>query len=740
MNPIQEPQKETVHYREQALRAAAAGEKKSTCYWRLAADEAAKIARQHHGNNILISEKLPFIDHLAHLAQSTQEANYHLQKENLPHWLFAKEECHDALVHYRYWMAYAKVSSSRNFEREISQTTEAVKKYYLIIPKVAVYAQQAADFFKKTEHYQQLVAKHYSLLHELAAHHWKAAAQEAAHVANIYVQEAEVAKEKNEVFLHHWAMMTRFSEQALCLRIKAAEAMEKQEEEQALDYSLAAYALNRASEGLLTMMKVLLTGRKSLALEWQEATALAKKIAEYRLKKITSRTTPGLATRSWDDASHWLENALEAHLKMIEAEEQEYKRIAAYWHQSCKASKQAASSYLKAAPSTISWNRIINDYAKRVIRHAEKKAQKKIPLMLLEKISFCLYENYLPSPAWKERWKKGKFVSFDERNKSVTVHAWIYQTWSFLQEAGIACDLFTQMPHLPPQGIFITMSGFLRDFKILPSLQKNTFLVDIIADAGTPHPAASLHLVPNSACAQYSSRTLFMPHWPQPFLIPRNPERGLRFENICFMGDLQSIAPELCSQQWRERLEKELGLHFSHRDSGRWHDFSDVDCVVAIRGFSRSRFLYKPASKLYNAWLAGVPFIGGCDSAYAADGRKGHDYLRATSAEETFQHLKRLKEDPIFRTILIQNGLQSGTAFTKQAILQQWKRLLQETLPASALQWQQSSKLQRACRILIQRVNCKTQSLFYQFYHSKKYQLIKGERESPFAWNNQDKL
>ena len=313
-------------------------------------------------------------------------------------------------------------------------------------------------------------------------------------------------------------------------------------------------------------------------------------------------------------------------------------------------------------------------------------------------VSFYLPEKYLPDENWKHAWLARKILPRKESSKTATTHTWIYQTWFILREAGVDCNLVTQ---LPKEGIVIALSGSFSSL-LDPTLSlKNLFLIDIVAD-GLPHPAAHLHLVQNKAHAKRLPHSLFISHWPQSGLIPRDPDRGTCFEIASFFGHHKNLAPELCSI----KLHDECGMNFELRSVDHWHDYSDVDAVIAIRDFSKAHQLHKPATKLYNAWLAGVPFIGGRDSAYVADGNPGIDYLVATSPEEVIQHLKRLKEDPILRTTLVQNGLQSGKKFTREATLARWCQLVQTTLPALAAQWQKKSALQRHCFFMKQKLIC----------------------------------
>lgn len=316
-------------------------------------------------------------------------------------------------------------------------------------------------------------------------------------------------------------------------------------------------------------------------------------------------------------------------------------------------------------------------------------------------LNFAMPSEILPSAEWIQAWDEGRVTSLEEEGKCVTTHSWTYQTWSLLQKSGIPCNLLEALP-VSDIAIFLSMS---LSSKSKPSLNPNLFLVDMVAH-GHPHPAAHFHLVHNKAHARWLPRSLFIPHWPQPYLIPRDPNRGDRFENICFLGDPEQLALEFIFPSWSERLKKELQLHFQIKTADQWHDYSDVDAVIAIRDISSARYLDKPSTKLYNAWHAGVPFIGGLDSAYAADGRSGVDYLVASSVEEAFQHLRRLKEDKSFRHQLVLNGTESGKTFTREATLQQWKVFILEILPKLVEQWQKKSVFQRHFFIMTQRFFC----------------------------------
>lgn len=317
-------------------------------------------------------------------------------------------------------------------------------------------------------------------------------------------------------------------------------------------------------------------------------------------------------------------------------------------------------------------------------------------------ISFYLPEKYFPKKEWLLAWQEHRPLPLEESGKTAAVHCWIYQTWALLTESGIEVSLAQE---LPTTGLVLALSGTLDSSFQSKHHPSDFFLVDIVAD-GLPHPAAHLHLVQNKAHAHRLPNSHFIPHWSQAGLVPRKKERGTMFERIAFFGDPKNLAKEFFSFSWQQHLEKELALEFQIRRADRWHDYSDIDAVIAIRDFSDARQLHKPATKLYNAWLAGVPFIGGNDSAYQNDGKNGIDYLAAHSPEQVLQYLRKLKEDTTFRSCLVENGNASGKKFSQLATLERWKTLVQETLPTLALRWQKKSTYQRYSYLLAQRAVC----------------------------------
>ncbi len=293
------------------------------------------------------------------------------------------------------------------------------------------------------------------------------------------------------------------------------------------------------------------------------------------------------------------------------------------------------------------------------------------------KTVFYLPPEYTPYFNDPQAWLEPEIVPSHHTGHHGTAENWIYQTWSRLKQSGFVSTLSIKLPF---SGIVFALGSSLKKDFIKPP---GVCLVDIVTD-GVPHPSAAIYIVQNRIQQKFIPDSFFIPHWPQPKIIPRSPDRRNRFENIAFVGDPCHLAPELQQQEWHNYLRNTLGLSFIIKSPNEWHDYSDIDGIVAIRSFSKSRYLSKPATKLYNAWLAGVPFIGGRDVAYADEGTPGEDYLVATSAKELLLRLRVLKENQSFREDLVTKGRNRGALYTQQKTTDRWNSLAQEIIPKLA--------------------------------------------------------
>lgn len=302
-------------------------------------------------------------------------------------------------------------------------------------------------------------------------------------------------------------------------------------------------------------------------------------------------------------------------------------------------------------------------------------------------------------------WPAGNFLesskSYQEIIKgcvSTGTYGWILQTYLYLKDSGFPCHLIGS---IPTEGIVLAYRKTLPE-NLQPSAK--LLIVCIQGDEGQ-HPYAQLHLVQNrqEVLSPYrvlgdrylfSGKTYYMPYWPQPGLIPRDPARGDRFENVAYVGREMNIAPELRESSWQEQL-KALGLRWqivSNRE--QWNDYRNIDVILAVRSFSRVKnYHWKPAAKLYNAWHAGVPAILGCDSAYRIERKSDIDYIEVDSLEETIAALKRLRDDLELRRAMIENGRVRAEETKAETLVTKWRNFITDVAVPAYEGWCNASTL-----------------------------------------------
>ncbi len=287
-------------------------------------------------------------------------------------------------------------------------------------------------------------------------------------------------------------------------------------------------------------------------------------------------------------------------------------------------------------------------------------------------ISFFIPESNWSSDGWPE--KPDDYWSWLCRQNILYpgMYAWILQTYLHLNVRGFPCKLTSEFP---PKGIVIAHRYSLSDW-----LKPDSNLLTICVQADCKrHPYAQMHVVQNPKQQGY-----YIPHWPQADLIPRDPTRGETFENIAYVGHDKQLAPELQDESWTKQMEA-LGFRWQIlRQLDQWNNYRNIDAILAIRQFGDvNPYAHKPASKLYNSWLANVPCILGYEFAYQSE-RKSHlDYLEATSKQHIIVALNDLRDNPNVRTSMVANGKRRAAALTPDVLAKQWSDfLLHKAMPA----------------------------------------------------------
>jgi hypothetical protein len=275
------------------------------------------------------------------------------------------------------------------------------------------------------------------------------------------------------------------------------------------------------------------------------------------------------------------------------------------------------------------------------------------------------------------------------------IYCWTLQTYLHLKNQGFPCQLVNT---LPEAGIILAHYDSLPQ-QLMPTDQQ--LIVCFQADRAR-HLYAQIHIVQNREGLRRDLMTwgdryllagldYYMPHWPQPGLIPRSTDRGDQFTNLGFFGLECNLLPEFLASTWHKKLAK-MDIRWQViSEFSQWNDYSQIDGVLAVRSFEQKGFQWKPATKLFNAWHAGVPAILGYESAYQAERKNELDYLEVRFLEETLEAIQRLKNDAELRKAMVRNGQYRAGETSTEQLTQRWHQFIQVDLSSYYHLWTSSS-------------------------------------------------
>lgn len=281
----------------------------------------------------------------------------------------------------------------------------------------------------------------------------------------------------------------------------------------------------------------------------------------------------------------------------------------------------------------------------------------------------------------------------DYRYFDIGERIWIVQTYLRLKNAGYPVKL---KAHVPPEGIVVFHRDSLGDVQKQDRWNAKTILVCVRADR-PPTYSSMIEIVQNRHSIQ-SSTDLYVPHWPQPGLEPRAKERGDKVQVLAYKGYASQMYEPLQNTKWINFVEQYnliwrfdsiewTGRTVSRKSEINWQDYSDVDVIVALRPDLNRRYPEKPASKLVNAWKAGVPAILGPECAYRELRESRYDYIEVRNFTELKQAVLRLRRNPSLYSSMVRNGRERAQAFSVENIIQRWSNVLFHDIPRRMSGW-----------------------------------------------------
>ncbi|ANS84198.1 hypothetical protein VSVS12_00381 [Vibrio scophthalmi] len=281
--------------------------------------------------------------------------------------------------------------------------------------------------------------------------------------------------------------------------------------------------------------------------------------------------------------------------------------------------------------------------------------------------------------------------------------AWIIQTYHRLIQCQNSHFTITKSEKPDINAVNIIFS----DDYIKLSNKKNFYCAVIVQDRFVFYPG-DLTIVQNRAHRLFFDYQ-YMTLWSQAGLIKKQNKLSSDDKiRIGFFGlpensiDLVKIVDEI----GHSNLEVAVASQSS------WNDYSKIDIAVGIRDFSGKSHIQKPPTKLLNAWNAGVPFIGGADSAYSQVGEHLKNYICVTNKDELTSAINFIVESPRVSTQLIENGSKEFEKYSNRSLESEWVKLLNSEI-VKFKKWKRKPYFRRY-------VSNRVRSFFYNYLRVKR--------------------
>jgi hypothetical protein len=271
----------------------------------------------------------------------------------------------------------------------------------------------------------------------------------------------------------------------------------------------------------------------------------------------------------------------------------------------------------------------------------------------------------------------------------VSEDIWSAQTFMNLKKRGLNVQLTAQ---LVPGSICIVPF----DYIYLSDLSYKSYVVVVQYDRA--HPEICEQRIVLNKLGAIDPTHHFLPHWPQPNLVPRDPSRGTRVENLTFKGNSYNLTDAFKDAAFLKALDSlQMKLVLSAEEAGfnGWRDYKTADVVLAIRNITKYDSTLKPALKLTNAWFAGCPAILSPEPAYQDLRQSELDYIEVKTPEDAIAALKRLKDEPKLYAAMVENGFRRASEFTEDKVARRLRNILANPIAEGYEQWLHQSPLQK---------------------------------------------
>jgi hypothetical protein len=313
---------------------------------------------------------------------------------------------------------------------------------------------------------------------------------------------------------------------------------------------------------------------------------------------------------------------------------------------------------------------------------------------------------------------------------------WSPQTYLALKERGL--NVYLSSKYVPGE-ICITPYDHLNP----KHLCFNSYVVACRYDRGRPELCEQRIVLSHLNVVDGTDH--FVPHWPQPKLIPRDRSRGTTVQHLDFKGALRNLAYPFQDVSFVQGLEQDLGVTLRYPQDNDpnqvsfWRDYAQTDVLLAVRNATEYDLTLKPAIKLINAWFAGVPAILGPEPAYQQMRCNELDYIEVRTTDEALAALRKLKEQPKLYEAMVENGFARSKELTADKVAESWRALLAGPITDGYVRWRHQNLLQKAVGRPAKFVwkafkhSQEQRSYFYRINHGKRLFPLPAEEPASHA-------
>jgi hypothetical protein len=290
-------------------------------------------------------------------------------------------------------------------------------------------------------------------------------------------------------------------------------------------------------------------------------------------------------------------------------------------------------------------------------------------------------------------------------NPRGTTGAWLLRTFIELRRCGELPTLSTTLR--------ADAMNFMDSFTLGRRHRINDRFI-VAARSDGPMPGLANFIVHQNGMVAPDASNANIPHWPQPGLIPRDPSRGHRMEHIAFKGEPTSLddrfkTPEFLAALARMGMRLDIPQKDRTVNASTWYDYETSDAVIAIRNLTLRDSKIKPASKLINAWIAGIPALLGPEPAYREMRQNDLDYFEIKDVAGALATLQRLRDDPALYAAVVENGRRRAADFVPDRMVRRWQDLINGPILRAWRGWQSTPLPLRMAKVVRLHMNVSKQ-------------------------------